>query len=40
MSSEIQGLEAFVKEALLQASKEEIEKVLLGAGWPPEQVTP
>jgi hypothetical protein len=37
MSSETQGLEAFVKKALLHADKETIEKVLIEAGWSLEQ---
>ena len=38
MASETQTLEAFVKEALQQSSKDEIEKVLVEAGWKQEQV--
>lgn len=37
MSAETQNLEAFVKEALPHSSREEIEKVLVEAGWSPEQ---
>lgn len=37
MSSETQGLEAFVREALLHSNKEEIVKVLIEAGWSFEQ---
>lgn len=37
MSSEIQGLETFVKEALLHSTREEVKKVLLEVGWSPEQ---
>lgn len=39
MSSGIQGLEAFIREALLHSNKEEIEKVLIEAGWSFEQTT-
>jgi hypothetical protein len=39
MSSETQALEAFVKEALLHSAREDIEKVLIKAGWSPEQAT-
>jgi energy-converting hydrogenase Eha subunit A len=39
MSSENQGLEAFVKEALLHSTREEVKKVLLEVGWSPEQAT-
>jgi len=39
MSSETQGLEAFVKEALLHSSREDVKKVLLEVGWSPEQAT-
>lgn len=39
MASETQVLEAFVKEALPHSSKEEIEKVLIEAGWTSEQAT-
>jgi hypothetical protein len=38
MSSEIQGLETFVKEALFHSTREEIEKLLIEAGWSSEQV--
>ncbi len=37
MSSEIQGLETFVKEALLHSTREEVKRVLLEVGWSPEQ---
>lgn len=39
MSSEIQRLETFVKEALLRSTREEVKKVLLEVGWSPEQAT-
>lgn len=39
MSSDTQGLEAFVKEALLHSTREEVKKVLLEVGWSPEQAT-
>lgn len=39
MSLETQTLEAFVKEALHHSSREEIEKVLIDAGWSPAQTT-
>lgn len=39
MPSETQALESFVKEALLHSKREDIEKILIKAGWSPEQAT-
>jgi len=39
MSSETQTLEAFVKEALLHSNRENIERIVIEAGWSPEQAT-
>ncbi len=37
MSSETHVLEAFVKEALPHSTRDDIEKILIKAGWAPEQ---
>ena len=39
MSFEMQALETFVKEALCHSTRENIKKVLIEAGWSPEQAS-